>query len=153
MVPIAPPLQQMPSDGYGVGAYLGATLLTGLMLLAALWLKKRRPAREGAESAAYELARLTIEDQRAQMTAMRSEIDTLRKTRSEIEGALLISEANVKIAQQAAATAAGAAEANYRELIVVREKLQKAEAYIHTLRTTLARHGYDIPDRAEHVAI
>lgn len=152
MIPaITPNVSEMPSNHWGVTAYLGGAFFTGVVFLAALWLSKRRWSKSGTEDAAYEVAMATIKDQRAELAALRDENGTLRRTRSEIEASLLVSEANVKIASQAAKAAADAALANYHELAMVREKLQKAEAYIHTLRTTLARHGHDIPTRPEHV--
>lgn len=151
MIPaITPNVAEMPSTQWGATAYLGGAFLTGLVFVAALWLSKRRWSKSGTEDVAYEVAQATIKDQRAELVALRDENSTLRRTRSEIEASLLVSEANVKIASQAAQTAAEAATANYHELLLVREKLQKAEAYIHTLRTTLARHGHDIPTRPEH---
>lgn len=149
---ITPNIAEMPRDGFGVTAYLGGAFLTGLVFIAAMWLSKRRWNKSATEDAAYEVAQATIKDQRAELVALRDENSTLRRTRSEIEASLLVSEANVKIASQAARTAAEAAEANYHELVMVRDKLQKAETYIHTLRTTLARHGHDIPVRVEHAA-
>ena len=144
--PVAPPMPEIQSDEWTVGAYIGATAITALVLLVALYLRHRRPAREGTESAAYEVARATIEDQRTQLSALRSETDSLRASRDACSASLAIAEANVLIAQEAARTAATAAEANAHELRKARAALERHEAYIHTLRTTLARHGHPIPD-------
>lgn len=143
---VAPPVPDIVSDELTVGAYLGATAITALVLLVALYLRHRRPAREGTEAAAYEIARATIEDQRTQIAVLRAEADTLRASRDDCSASLAVTEANVLIAQEAARTAAAAAEANANELRRVRRQLERAEAYIHLLRTTLARHGHPIPE-------
>lgn len=143
---VAPPVPDISSDELTVGAYLGGTALTALVLLVALYLRHRRPAREGTEAAAYEVARATIEDQRAQLASLRAEGDALRATRDACSASLAIAEANVLIAQEAARTAAAAAEANAIELRKARRALEACEAYVHLLRTELARHGHPIPD-------
>lgn len=143
---VAPPVPDIASDELTVSAYLGATALTALVVLAALYLRHRRPAREGTESAAYEVARATIEDQRSQLVVLRAEIDALRASRDKCSSSLAIAEANVLIAQEAARTAADAAAANANELRRARRALERCEAYIHLLRTTLARYGHPIPE-------
>lgn len=143
---VAQPVPEIASDELTVGAYLGGTAITALVLLVALYLRHRRPAREGTESTAYEVARATIEDQRTQLVALRVEGEALRTARDACSAGLAIAEANVLIAQEAARTAATAAEANAAELRKARVALERCESYIHTLRTALARHGLDIPD-------
>ncbi len=143
---VAQPVPEIASDELTVGAYLGGTALTALVLLVALYLRHRRPAREGTEAAAYEVARATIQDQRTQLAALRTEGDVLRAARDACSAGLAIAEANVLIAQEAARTAAAAAEANAAELRKARRSLELCEAYIHALRTELARHGLPIPD-------
>lgn len=125
-----------------------ASALTTLGALAGIWLKKKRP-KSGAEDAVYEINRATIEDQRQQIVALRAENAALSKARGEFEAALMLANANLQIAQQAAATAAKAAADNVTELEALRGKWLRARQYIHTLHTTLAEAGLDIPPEPE----
>lgn len=130
---------------------LGAvtTLLSVLGTWGAIVLRRKRP-REGAQDAVYEINRDTILDLRAQNEALRKENDTLRTSRAEFEGALITANANVRIAQQAAETAARAAGENLAELGLLRNRWVAAQGYIHTLKSTLARHGIAVPPETGH---
>lgn len=125
-----------------------ASALTTLGALAGIWLKKKRP-KSGAEDAVYEINRATIEDQRQQIVTLRAENLALSKARGEFEAALMISNANLTIASQAAATAARAAQENATELQALRARWLRARQYIHTLHTKLAEAGLDIPPEPE----
>ncbi len=129
--------------------YLAATsVITAVATLAGIHLKKKRP-KAGAEDAVYEINRATIEDQRAQINSLQLENTALRTARGEFEAALLTANANLKIAQQAAAAAAQAAAENVVELENLRQRWLRARQYIHTLHTKLAEHGLAIPPEFE----
>lgn len=107
-------------------------------------LRRKRP-RDGASDAVFEANTATIVDLRRENVALRGENDELRRLRSEFEGQLITANANLKIAQQAAATAAAAAENNLREYEALQQRYVKARRHIHDLRTKLADHGLEIP--------
>lgn len=134
-----------------VVAGLGGTLLTGMISLAAIVLRKKRP-KAGAEDAVYEVNRMTIEDQRTQIRLKDDEITQLRTSRNEFEAAVITTNANLQIATHAAQTAARAAEANALELVKLRSNWIRALQYIHILQTELARHGLPVPPQPEEPA-
>ena len=138
----------LPTNKFQTIYLLAASALTTLGALAGIWLKKKRP-KSGAEDAVYEINRATIEDQRQQIAALRAENAALSKARGEFEAALMISNANLTIASQAAATAAKAAQENAVELQALRARWLRARQYIHTLHTSLAEAGLDIPPEPE----
>lgn len=125
------------------------TLVSVIGTWGAIVLRRKRP-RDGAQDAVYEINRDTILDLRAQNEALRKENDTLRTSRAEFEGALITANANVRIAQQAAETAARAADENLVELSALRSRWVAAQGYIHTLKSTLARHGVPVPPEPAH---
>lgn len=123
---------------------IAATVLTTLGTWGAIILKRKRP-KVGAEDAVYEVNRATIEDQRAQLVALRSENDALRQARNEFEGAVTRAHANLEIAQQAAAAALAAAQRNAHDLEALRTKWETAQRYIFMLRAELAKFNIPIP--------
>lgn len=139
---------QVPGTPWQLLAGLGGTALTGLISLAAIMLRKKRP-KAGAEDAVYEVNRMTIEDQRAQIRIKDDEIAQLRTSRNEFEAAVITTNANLQIATQAAQTAARAAEANAIELVKLRTNWLRALQYIHILQTELARHGLPVPPQQD----
>ena len=139
---------QVPGTPWQLLAGLGGTVLTGLISLAAIMLRKKRP-KAGAEDAVYEVNRMTIEDQRAQIRIKDDEIAQLRTSRNEFEAAVITTNANLQIATQAAQTAARAAEANAIELVKLRTNWLRALQYIHILQTELARHGLPVPPQQD----
>lgn len=134
----------VPTTPWQTIAYIGGLVLTTLATWGGIVLKRKRP-KDGAQDAVFEINRVTIEDQRTQIKALQAENDTLRQARSEFEAASTMANANLKIARQAAEAAVKAAEATAAELEALRPKWIKAQQYIHELRTTLARHGLEIP--------
>lgn len=134
----------LPTSRLQAAYLLAASIITGVATTAGIWLRKKRP-KAGAEDAVYEINRATIEDQRAQINSLQLENTALRTARGEFEAALLTANANLKIAQQAAAAAAQAAAENVVELENLRRRWLAARQYIHTLHTKLAEHGLPIP--------
>ena len=141
----------LPTSKFQAAYLLAASALTTLGAAVGVWLRRKRP-KSGAEDAVYEINRATIEDQRQQIVALRAENAALSKARGEFEAALMISNANLTIASQAAATAARAAQENAVELEALRSRWLRQRAYIHTLHATLAEAGLDIPPEPEGAA-
>lgn len=123
---------------------LGATFITTVGGLGAIWLKRKRP-KAGAEDAVYEVNRATIEDQRAQIAALQKENDALRTSRNEFEAAATRAITNHQIAAEAAETARGALLRTQSDMSDLREKWERAQRYIYALRAELARHNIPLP--------
>lgn len=138
----------LPTSRFQAAYLLAASALTTVGAAVGIWLRRKRP-KSGAEDAVYEINRATIEDQRQQIAALRAENQALSTARGEFEAALMISNANLTIASQAAATAARAAQENAVELEALRSRWLRQRAYIHTLHYTLAEAGLDIPPEPE----
>lgn len=120
------------------------TLITVVGGWMAIILKRKRP-KTGAEDAVYEINRATIEDQRAQITALQKENDTLRTSRNEFEAAATRAETNHKIASEAAQTAKDALLRTQSDIAALHDKWEKAQRYIYTLRAELVRHNIPVP--------
>ena len=144
---IDPTIVSIPVAGEVDRGWLIALISGGITLvttLGSVWLRRKRP-KSGAEDAVYETSQLTILDLRAENKALRAENDTLRVGRNEAEAALAQAQAQAKIAAQAAETASAAAKLATHELETIRARWVAKLQYIHTLKSTLALHGIEIP--------
>lgn len=138
----------LPTNKFQTIYLLAASALTTIGATVGILLRRKRP-KSGAEDAVYEINRATIEDQRQQIAALRAENAALSKARGEFEAALMISNANLTIASQAAATAARACQENAVEVEALRGRWLRQRAYIHTLHAKMAEAGLEIPPEPE----
>lgn len=106
---------------------------------------KRKRGEQVTEDSVWGTATATIARLQGELEALRKESELVRVQRNEFEASATRAENNSKIAAEAAMRASEAAQRNEAELIDLRHSWERAQRYIHILRSALSTNNLPIP--------